>query len=133
MSSLFSLYFTNYDDWNRRIEPDEIDHEIATKRIEAYDNCDKPRVGDFVIMPDGKYERFSYAWNDGIQTCHEGSFYLGNGYASMSGSLNPCVPYEKLERTDKKKIGNFWFFHHDYHTSHNGIGVQIVCRVYRVI
>lgn len=112
---------------------DNRDKEIATSRLKSFDEDPTPRVGDFVIMPDGSYERFSYDWYDAIQTCFSGSFYLGNGYASMSGALNNGIPYDHLEITLDQKIGHFWFFHHDDHCADNGIGLSALCRVYRVI
>ena len=115
------------------VEPDFKDQAIAELRINAWNKDKDPRVGDFVIMPDGKYERFSYNWGDGLQTSPGGSFYLGTGYASFSGGLNPSVPNEKIQKTDEKKIGIFWFFHHDYMTAANSVGVHAECRVYRVI
>jgi len=127
-SKLVKLYQKNYP-----ISPGDRDKQIAITRLNEYDHDPTPRVGDYVIMPDGSYERFSYDWYDCIQTCNEGSFYLGNGYASMSGGLNAGIPYEKLEITLEQKEGNFWFFHNDYHTAHYGIGITALCRVYRVI
>jgi hypothetical protein len=115
------------------IEPDHRDHAIAELRINEWNKDKAPRVGDYVIMPDGTIERFSYRWDEGIQTCKSGSFYLGTGYASMSGGLNPSIPNEKIQKTDEKKIGIFWFFHHDYATAYASVGVRAECRVYRVI
>jgi hypothetical protein len=113
--------------------PDDRDKKIAENRLKAFDNDPLPRVGDYVIMKDGSYQRFSYAWYDYIQTCNSGSFYLGNGYASMSGSLNPGIAYENLKITLDQKEGYFWIFHHDYHMAHNGIGVKVLCRVYQEV
>lgn len=112
---------------------DDRDIAIATSRLKSFDEDPTPRVGDFVIMPDGSYERFSYDWYDAIQTCFSGSFYLGNGYASMSGALNNGIPYDHLEITLDQKIGHFWLFHHNDHCADNGIGLSALCRVYRVI
>jgi hypothetical protein len=132
-TTLIELYQTDYNEYSQPIIPDDKDKEIAERRLKAYDNNPEPREGDYVIMPNGSYERFSYVWPESIQTCNSGTFYLGNGYASMSGSLNSAIPKEKIQITDEKKPGEFWFFHHDFMTAHNGIGVKAVCRVYRVI
>lgn len=115
------------------IAPDFKDQAIAELRIEEYNKDNDPRIGDYVIMPDGTFERFSYNWGNGLQTSRGGSFYLGTGYASFSGGLNPSIPNEKIQKTDEKKIGVFWFFHHDYMTAANSVGVRAECRVYRVI
>jgi len=127
MTSLFSLYQVDYPH-----VPDERDQAIAVERLNRLDAELKPRVGDFVIMPDGSYERFSYDWGTGLQTCISGSFYLGYGYVSMSGSLNGLIPNSKIAITDEKKPGDFWFFHHDCAEAHRAVGVRALCRVYRV-
>ena len=120
---------------NGLVVPDDLDRAIAQRRLKVWDRKSKPRVGDYVIMPDGSYERFSYDWGKGIgiQTCNSGSFHLNSiGSASMSGGLNPIVPYEKIERTNKKKEGTFWIFHHGSSGAHKGVGIKAWCRVYRV-
>lgn len=115
------------------VEPDTQDVMIANRRIKLFDADKKPRVGDYVVMPTGKFERFAYAWRDGIQTTPSGSFYLGEGYGSMSGGLNSAIPNEKIKLTNHKKPGFFWIFHHDHHTAHNGVAVKVMCRVYKVV
>jgi hypothetical protein len=115
------------------IKPDNVDNGIALERLNAYNRDQSPRVGDYVIMPTGEYQRFSYKWDDIIQTCYGGSFYLGHGYASMSGSLEPGIKLDKLVLTNEKKTGSFWFFHHDWQCAHNGVGVKTELRVYKVV
>ena len=128
MTALIELYQLDYPH-----VPDERDRAIAIERLNRLDAELKPRVGDYLIMNDGSYERFSYDWGTGLQTCISGSFYLGYGYASMSGSLNGLIRNERIRITEERKPGNFWFFHHDFAFAHNGVGVRALCRVYRVI
>jgi hypothetical protein len=40
------------------------------------------------------------------------------------------VPSDSLTLTDERLPGRFWFFHHDHWTAHNGVDVEIPCRVY---
>jgi len=121
------------------IQPDQRDQEIANKRLEAFNRIPGMRVGDFCIMPDGAYERFSYDWGDAIQTCTEGSFYLGLdhssgcGYASMSGGLNPCIEKTRIEEMPEVRDGTFWFFHHDIQGAHRSVQMKMPCRVFRVM
>ena len=115
------------------VEPDFKDQAIAELRINEWNKDTDPRVGDYVIMPDGTFERFSYRWPEGLQTSKGGSFYLGTGYASFSGGLNPSIPNEKIQGTTEKKTGTFWIFHHDYMTAFNSVGVRAECRVYKVV
>lgn len=130
-----SIFATTYNDYSQLVRPDERDISLFRARVGAFNSFVGPRCGDFVIMPDGTYERFCHEWEgEGMQTCHYGSFHLSSsGYASMSGSCNPMIAMDKLQLTDEIKEGVFWMFHHDYMTSHNSIGLKIDCRVYRVI
>jgi hypothetical protein len=132
MTNLNGTNFTLHKD-NHNVIPDDRDYEIAGNRLAAWDERTGPRVGDFVIMPDGTTERFSHDWGEDIQTCFHGSFHLGDGYASMSGSLNAAIPKDKIIDTGFKAPGRFWFFHHDYWTAHHGVGLVADCRVYQYI
>jgi hypothetical protein len=111
--------------------PDARDQDIAEQRIKKWNECPGPRVGDYCIMPDGTYERFAYEWPEGLQTCINGSFYLGDGYASMSGGLNPTIPKCQIVLTKKVKNGYFWIFHHDQWQADNGINLMTECRVFK--
>ena len=129
-----SIFATTYNDYSQLVRPDERDIGLSRARIAAYNEISGPRVGDFVIMPDGSYERFCYQWPEGMQTCNYGSFHLSSsGNVSMSGSCNPMISMDKLQLTDEIKEGVFWMFHHDFMTAHNSIGLKIDCRVFRVI
>ena len=113
--------------------PDDIDKGIAMERCSLLRECEGPRIGDFCIMPNGSFERFSYDWGESIQTSPGGSFYLGRGYASFSGSLNPAIPKERIKATPTYKEGEFWIFHHDDRCADNAVGVLTYCTVWRVI
>ena len=90
-----------------------------------------PLVGDFVKMPDGKIERFSYDWGDSLQTCECGSFYLyKSGNVSMSGALNPSIPLNQIVVIPEQMEGSFWAFHHNHATAHNGVYFKIPVKVW---
>jgi len=116
---------------------DERDAEILRAREAAFNRVAGPRVGDFLKTPAG-YLRFTYEWEDAIQTTdrpsesgESGSFYLGNGYASYSGSLDSGVPKTEIVPTSEVKSGRFWFFHHDWQQAHNGVDFTLPCRVFQ--
>ncbi|MHB8618421.1 MAG: hypothetical protein ACYDAG_02440 [Chloroflexota bacterium] len=113
---------------------DHTDAAILGKRMAVFDARPGPRVGDYVIMPDGGKERFSHDWgdDDGLQTARGGSFYLGDGYASFSGTLNPIIKRNRLIDTGAREDARFWFFHHDHHIGHNGVDVEAPVRVFVV-
>lgn len=114
---------------------DDQDAAILTERVAAFDAVTGPRVGDYVVFADGIQRRISYIWGDGqetssVQTSDGGSYYLGNGYVSMSGSLYSGVKPETLTDTGETKHGGVWFFHHDYATAHNGVETTMPFRVF---
>jgi len=109
---------------------DTRDAAILAERVTTLDKQTGPRVGDYVRFADGTVRRISYDWGDSLQTSAGGSYYLGNGYVSMSGSLYSGVPAETLTDTGERKDGRVWFFHHDYHTAGGGIDVVTSFRVY---
>lgn len=116
---------------------DEQDTEILLRRFHAF--CDKhgPREGDYVRFSDGVMRRISFItpleWLpecDSVQTSDSGSWYLGEGYCSFSGSLFLGVKRETLRDSGERKPGRVWFFHHDYRTAHNGVETEIDFRVF---
>jgi len=115
------------------VRPDAANDRIAAEREARRDECAKPRVGDYVRYPDGHMERISHDWGDLLQTSTGGSWYLSaNGGASFSGSLNHGVPADRLNLTEERRPGRFWFFDRDWPRAHSAVYVTIDCRVYAV-
>jgi len=115
-------------------EFDDRDAEILKERQAEFDKSTRPRCGDYVLFSDGVVRRISHIWDydDGwFQSSDGGSWYLGKGWASFSGSLFSSLPLKTLTLTDDHKNGHFWFFHHDWHEAHNGVQFQIPCRVWQ--
>lgn len=113
---------------------DEKNMEIAGETIRAWNaRTGKPRVGDFVIMPNGTKRRCSHAWDDGMQTSDGGSYYVStSGGASMSGSLYPSQLWEYFKDTGEVEPGRFWFFSHGLAGAGRGVDFYMPCRVYRL-
>lgn len=124
-SSLIEVYQSG------RIVPDERDVVLAKKYLATWDKEKGPREGDYIIMPSGKYERFSHIWSDGLQTSEGGQFSLGNGFVGFSGSLNRTVPNKLIAKTNKTKAGHFWMAHHGRLEPGSAIGVKARLRVFR--
>jgi hypothetical protein len=119
---------------NHNVKPDQRDYAFVLKCFEELEKINGPRVGDYCILPNGEYRRFAYDWGEDIQitgSYGDGSFYLGKGYVSMSGGLDPAIPKTCLTLTEEKKKGYYWTFHHNFHFAHNGIGIMALCRVYK--
>lgn len=124
------------DHWIIAINPDlnERNLEILRDRALKYLSNEAPQVGDYVELPNGEQRRFTYAWPSGIQitsTPGGGSFYLGSGGASYSGSLEPSLPIEHLKNTGNRKVARFWFFSHNEACAHNGIDVYMPVRIWK--
>lgn len=109
---------------------DPRDRRILDARKASLDGQPGPRVGDYVVFSDGVTRRISYNWGDAVQTSDGGSWYLGDGYCSFSGSLYSSVPIASLTQLPEERDGSAWFFHHDYPAAHNGVDVEIPFRVY---
>lgn len=114
---------------------DERNTEIAAETLAAWEArpAGIPRVGDFVLMPGGQMQRCAHAWDDGMQTCDGGSFYINrDGRANMSGTLRPQQLWEYFQRTDELKPGRFWFFSHGRAGAGRGVDFWLPCRVFRL-
>jgi hypothetical protein len=113
---------------------DEKNAQIAADILEAWEaRTGHPRVGDFVIMPDGAKRRCSHAWDDGMQTSDGGSYHISkNGRASMSGSLHGSRLWEYFKDTGETEPGRFWFFSHGISGAGRGVDFFLPCRVYRL-
>jgi hypothetical protein len=116
---------------------DARDDALLVKREAAWNARDpnRPRVGDFVKLPNGELHRFSHDWGDSLQHSKIGSgsfFLMQNGFADFSGGLEPAIPLDRIKLTSETQPGWFWFFHHDFTTAHNGVHVRMLCRVYEV-
>ena len=121
-------------------ELDPTDYAIIERRANALAEHGVPIVGDWIDFPDGTRRRISHIWradwmNDpdrgpGYQTSDGGSWYLGDGYTSFSGSLYSTLQDPDLTPADETRHGSCWFFHHDHHRAHNGIETAIPFRVW---
>ncbi len=122
-----------------RPEFDSLDAEILAERQRLFNAVSGPRIGDFLRTADG-FLRFTHDLGDSIQTtvraqhpCHgDASFYLSDGYASFSGSLDSAISKQLLRDTGETAEGSFWFFHHNCATAHNGVKFKIPCRVFEL-
>lgn len=119
---------------NAELQDNELDsnYKILAERVAAYNKKKGPRVGDWLRRKDGSMSRLTHDWGDSIQDGggRYGRFYLGHGYLSYSGSLNPSVPVSKMVDTGDDKAGSVWFFKDNEVRAHNGIEADIMQRVY---
>lgn len=116
---------------NARPTFDAKDNELLDEKVAARRQRLGPLVGDYVRMPNGELERFSYDWGRDIQTSKGGSFFLhGCGTAEFSGGLNPAISKSLIKPTGETKPARFWFFHHNVVQAHNGVHFEVDVPVY---
>lgn len=112
------------------------DQIILEERIARLDAVPGPRVGDWVRFADGIERRISYIWRDehdtmlSVQTSAGGSYHLGDGYVSMSGSLFVGVDPATLTATTETRVGSVWFFHHNLWRAYNAIDTEMTFRMF---
>lgn len=116
------------------VSPDGRDMEIVVARMAKLDAiAGTPRVGDWVVFDNGRgvSQRVSHVWpGHGVQTSAGGSYYLGDGYVSMSGSLDGIERFETLTPEDEIRSGMVWIFHHDWLRGHNRVAAEVPFRVW---
>jgi len=112
----------------------EKNQKILKERMKALNKIKGPRVGDFCIHPDGRLDRITHDWGDSLQVGGHGcgSYYLGMGYLSYSGSLDPAIPINRFVDTGETREGEIWFFNDGYVTAHNGVYYSAPFRVFKI-
>lgn len=115
------------------VQDDKKNLEILQCSLADY-NGPKARVGQWLKLPNGKYTRFTYDWGEQIQTGGGPGpgFYLGDGYMSYSGGLNPGIEHQYLELTDETLPGGVWFFSRGWAGAACGVNYTIMLPVWKV-
>jgi hypothetical protein len=113
----------------------ETNLKILKERFERFEKRTGPRIGDYLILPNGCKRRFTHDWGAEIQItlwgiC--GSFYLSHGGGvSFSGGLDSGLSVEKMVKTEEVQMGKFWFFANNEVRAHNSIDVLMPCAVWQ--
>lgn len=116
---------------------DDQDRGIVMVRFAKLLRDGTPQVGDWIDYPNDVRRRISHIWpaSEGypmqFQTSDGGSWYMGDGYVSFSGSLFVSMPGSTLTASDEWRDGHVWIFHHDHHQADNSKTTQIPFRVWR--
>lgn len=110
---------------------------LLKEREKRFNEKSGPRVGDYVLLPNGKYDRFTqeYENKDWIQAggSSESSFYFfPSGGLTYSGTLNEGYPRKDLILTSETKDGKCWFFDRDRGAANNGVYFRSTFRVFRL-
>lgn len=113
----------------------ETNLKILKKRFERFEKIPEPRIGDYLILPNGCKRRFTHHWGTEIQITLwgiGGSFYLSHcGSASFSGGLDAGLSVKKMVKTEEVQMGKFWFFANNEVKAHNSIEVLMPCAVWQ--
>lgn len=125
---------------------DERDAWIIRSNMMSLFESNEPHEGEYVIFADGTLSRVAYVWRfcddknthcrdhnhtaERVQTAPGGSFHLGDGYVSMSGSLNDAVPYSTFTLTNELRLGSAWIAHHNFLQASCSVSCLISFRVW---
>ena len=122
---------------------DDTDKGIVSERQKArlQQNTSRPRQGDLIKNKEGLFARVGYTWDDSLQTTvfdetgSKGSFYFGEGgFLHYSGSFaDEIIPLTHLRPTGRTEKAGAWIFHHNHHTAHNSVNVDVYVPVFEVI
>ena len=122
---------------NKNGHLDAKDTEILNRRAKLHQFDTEPRVGDYIQMLDRSMRRFTHYHCNGMQTtCNDSlnfSFYLGDGYTSFSGTLDPIIKFRNIKSTQETCMAKFWFFHHDLARAHNGIDGWFKVKIWKEV
>ena len=113
---------------------DSKDQCIAKARYqERQRRAGKPLIGDWIILANGSWQRFSSEYAHGLQTSKGGSFYLlSHGSASFSGGLDPEISRERIVASDEPpRAGRFWIFHHGEAGAGRRVDFTLPCKVWK--
>lgn len=112
-------------------QPTERNLSLARERVANRAAITEPLEGDFIRRHDNTWCRISHCWDDTVQTCKDGSFYLcDGGGCDYSGTLYPGVDRTALVATDEAAMGGVWFFHHGFAGAHLGVYFLVPVRVW---
>ena len=108
---------------------------ILSDRMEEYNKIPGARVGDWIRELDGRMTRATHDWDHNLQIggSDYGSFYLGDGYISYSGGLDPGIEKTELRDTGEVKKGKVWFFKDDFWGAGRDINFMVDFRVFEVV
>jgi hypothetical protein len=119
---------------------DEKDAEILRVNMEALDQRPGIRTGDIIRFACGTVARVAHVWTqdeeiESVQPAsspgaHGDGYYLGKGYVSMSGGLNPSIKIEHFTDTGEKQDALVWFFHHNWSGAGHGVFTTAPFRVF---
>jgi len=116
---------------------DERNRAILAGNVELWEARPGPRVGDFVILPDGGVRRFTQDMGTGLQITSPDDpigqfrFYIRSGWMTYTGDKDSAILKGRLTLTDEKRNGHAWFFHHNVFNATKSVHIVMPCRVFR--
>lgn len=112
----------------------EVNALILKERVDALNEVEGPRIGDYLRLPDGSFERITLNHAESFQTgaLGQGSFFLYKGSCLYSGAHKGPIPFSAIRETRQTKLGNIWFFNEGEAKEGNGVDFEIEFRVFEI-
>lgn len=118
-------------EFERRLKEERVENRpIVRKNMSKYNKIPGVREGDFVKAPNGKMYRIAYIWRDETGAFQwqvadprmGGSYYLGDGYVSYSGSLDSGFDDKtRFRNLGYKRNGRVWIFRRNIAEADNAV------------
>lgn len=113
------------------------DLKLLNSYLTEFKKDTKPRVGDYIVLPNETTQRITVLHRSSgkLQANDiQGSFYLGNGYISFSGTCGmDMYEIQTLQPTGKTKEGWVWTFSQNNRTANNAVYAALPFRIFRLI
>lgn len=108
-------------------------YNILAKYLAKFNEIKGPRIGDYILLDDGKYMRICVSLGNDFQMIESGhgSFCIQGGSCDYSGACGPVIESSKLRFIHEYKLGSVWFFKDGFPAAHSGIDGEVPFRVFK--
>lgn len=110
-----------------------LNQEIIRSRSTLYDSLEGPRIGDYIKLPNDQFYRITNFNRNNQFGIGTGSYFLGEGHLSFSGTANDWLTVSDIKLTAEQKAGSSWIFDQNKVRAGGRVDFQIPFRVYELV